>query len=491
MSKNKVVTRFAPSPTGLIHLGNIRTAIFNWLYSKNQGGKFLLRIEDTDKQRSTPEATKGITAAMEWLGLNWDGEECYQSKNIERHKQVAQQLLEKGKAYKCYAIPEELEKFREENPNKKFRYSDSRNIAPQEKEQYAIRLKIDDSQQTEITDLVQGEVSINNAELDDMILLRSDGTPTYLLAAVVDDNDMGVTHVLRGTDHLTNAFRQIQIIDAMEWKRPIYGHIPLIHNIDGSKMSKRSGDMDLQQYMDSGYLPEAMFNYLLRLGWSHGDEEYFTKNDAIKLFDINGIGKSPAKFDLDKLNHYQSYYFRNSEDIKEEIKKILEPSSLQNVDKAIELIRERSNFMPEAAEVAKIFTCALPPCDKSQEIIENMGKNDENFFKFIAELSGLENWQSDELKTLLKGFIAREGVKMGNIMPKLRALIARKFDSPAILDVMEVLGKEECLKRVEQILETPKVKYISNIKASETFDNDIDKTLNPQDGIKGDATETF
>lgn len=316
-----VVVRFAPSPTGFLHIGGARTALFNWLFARRHGGRFLLRIEDTDRARSTPEAIAAILDGMGWLGLDWDGDETYQFARASRHAEVAFQLLEQGNAYKCFATPEELAELREQQRAARLplRYDGRwRNRDPREAAEdapFVIRLKAPTEGETVIEDRVQGRVTVQNSELDDMILLRSDGTPTYMLAVVVDDHDMGVTHVIRGDDHLNNAFRQLALIRAMGWLEPVYAHIPLIHGADGAKLSKRHGALGVDAYRDElGMLPEAVNNYLLRLGWGHGDDEIISREQAIQWFDLDHVGRSPARFDLKKLENVNGHYIREADD---------------------------------------------------------------------------------------------------------------------------------------------------------------------------------
>src|SRR5580704_14597621 len=321
MSQNsKPVLRFAPSPTGMLHIGGARTALFNWLYARHTGGTFLLRIEDTDRERSTPEAVAAILNGMEWMGLSWDGEAIFQFARAGRHREVAQHLLDEGKAYRCYATAEELTAMREEQKaaGKPMRYDGRwRDRAPgpgQANAPYVVRLKARQDGETVVHDVVLGDVRFANDQMDDMVLLRSDGTPTYMLAVVVDDADMGVTHVIRGADHLNNAGRQLQIIAAMDWPVPVYGHLPLINGPDGQKLSKRHGALAVEAYRDMGYLPETMRNYLLRLGWSHGDDEIIPTAQAIAWFDFGAVGKSPARMDYKKLDNLNGHYIREAAD---------------------------------------------------------------------------------------------------------------------------------------------------------------------------------
>src|SRR5450432_4701646 len=315
-----IVTRFAPSPTGFLHIGGARTALFNWLYAHHTGGTFLLRIEDTDRERSTPGAVATILNGLEWLGLNWDGQTVYQFSRAVRHREVAEQLLANGRAYRCFATAKELEEMRarqkEQNLPQRYdgRWRDRDPADAPPGAPYVVRLRAPQTGQTIVHDAVLGDVTFQNDQLDDMVLLRSDGNPTYMLAVVVDDHDMGVTHVVRGADHLNNAARQLQIINAMGWPVPVYGHVPLIHGPDGAKLSKRHGALAVEAYRDMGYLPEAMRNYLLRLGWSHGDDEIIPTKKAIELFTLEAIGRSAARFDLKKLDSINAHYMREMSD---------------------------------------------------------------------------------------------------------------------------------------------------------------------------------
>jgi glutamyl-tRNA synthetase len=309
-----VVTRFAPSPTGFLHIGGARTALFNWLYAKHHKGRFLLRIEDTDRARSTQEAIDAILDGMKWLGLDWEGEPTFQFARAARHAEVAHEMVKLGHAFHCYTTQEELEAFRAKNPNAKFRSPWRDGGTPPAGAKSVVRLKAPLDGETVVNDKVQGTVTVKNSELDDMILLRSDGTPTYMLAVVVDDHDMGVTQVIRGDDHLTNTFRQLMIYNAMGWKAPDFAHIPLIHGADGAKLSKRHGALGVDAYRDMGYLPEAVRNYLLRLGWSHGDDEIISTEQAIEWFDLDAAGKSPSRFDFTKLENLNGHYLREADD---------------------------------------------------------------------------------------------------------------------------------------------------------------------------------
>ena len=383
----KIITRFAPSPTGFLHIGGVRTALFNWLFAKRHDGLFKLRIEDTDLKRSTDEAKEAIINGLKWMNLNWDGEIIYQSNKLERHKEIVNQLLQNGHAYKCYCTPEELEEMRNlaksekraPRYNGKWRNLDQ-DLAPKDISP-VIRIKCPQTGSTILNDLVQGEININNSELDDFIIMRSDGTPTYMLSVVVDDYDMEVSHVIRGVDHLTNTIRQQQIYNAMSWNIPIYAHIPLIHGMDGSKLSKRHGALGINTYKEMGYLTEAMLNYLLRLGWSHGDKEIFSRNEAKKLFNIDTIGKSSAKFDIDKLNSLNSIYINNikNNDLSKYIDKMYKDESLTLTDKQLQIItngldgiKTRARTLNELKEMTSFYIAKIPiPLDKKSKKVLN------------------------------------------------------------------------------------------------------------------------
>ncbi|MEM6585288.1 MAG: glutamate--tRNA ligase, partial [Pseudomonadota bacterium] len=388
---SEVVTRFAPSPTGFLHIGGARTALFNWLLARHHGGKALLRIEDTDKKRSTQEAIDAILDGLDWLGLDYDEAPTFQSQRADRHAQVAQTLLEAGHAYKCFATPEELEAMRAEQRATKqpMRYDGRwRDRDPGEAPEgapFAVRLKTPLDGTTTIRDEVQGEVSVNNAEIDDYIILRADGTPTYMLAVVVDDHDMGVTHVVRGDDHLNNAFRQLPIYRAMDeieggWADPIYAHIPLIHGADGAKLSKRHGAQAVDEYRDDmGILSDALFNYLLRLGWGHGDREEITRAEAIELFALSGVGKSPSRFDLKKLENLNGHYIREADD--QTLVELVMPRLGDQADaglllKAMPVLKPRAKNLDEIADGAGFLfaKCPLEMTEKAAKLLDDDGR---------------------------------------------------------------------------------------------------------------------
>jgi glutamyl-tRNA synthetase len=455
-----IVTRFAPSPTGFLHIGGARTALFNWLYSRRHKGIFRLRIEDTDRQRSTPEAIDAIIEGLEWLGLNWDDEIVYQFARAERHAEIAKQLLAQGRAYQCYASPEELEQMREEQraAGKPIRYdgrwrdkpaSDRRpNVPP------VIRIKAPQTGETIIRDQVQGDVRFPNEVLDDFILLRSDGTPTYMLSVVVDDHDMGVTHIIRGDDHLTNAARQRQIIDAMAWPEPIYAHLPLMHGEDGQKLSKRHGALGIHEYKNLGYLPEAMRNYLLRLGWSHGDDEIIPTAQAIEWFNLENIGRSPARVDFKKLDNVNGHYMRQASD--EALADATLPlfKGQASADLRTKLIaampglKERAKTLVELADSAQFLTATRPlkPDDKAQKLLTPEARALLARLKTVFEQTA--TWDAPSLDAAARNFAEANGLKLGGIAQPLRAALTGRSTSPGIFDVRAVLGRAESLGRI-------------------------------------------
>lgn len=445
-----IITRFAPSPSGFLHIGNARTALFNWLFAQKTKGKFLLRIEDTDKERSTPEAINAIIASLEWMGLNWDEEIIYQSKRSARHAEVANHLLRIGKAYKCYSTIEEIEDFRSKNPHEKFisPWRD-RDNSPSE-QPYVIRLKADHSGQTTVYDAVKGEVSINNTELDDMILLRSDGSPTYMLAVVVDDHDMGVNHVIRGDDHFTNTFRQLQIINSLGWPVPVYAHLPLIHGMDGGKLSKRHGALGVMAYEEMGYLAAALNNYLLRLGWSYGDEEIIPMHRAKEIFTLDNLGKSSAKFDIEKLKALNAHYINETDNevLLSQIYNLPNQIIKDRILMGMDALKVRAKTILELAEVSKIYISKRSPADeKANNILQQDGIDILN--KLYPLLQGLDSWQQSQLEELCKAFALESGLKVAQVMSSLRAGVLGTFDAPSIIDVMIILGKEEVLERIK------------------------------------------
>ena len=459
---DQVVTRIAPSPTGYMHVGTARTALFNWLYARGRGGRFLLRIEDTDRARSTPEATEAILKGMAWLGLDHDGEVVSQFDRAPRHAEVARELLARGAAYKCFATQEDIEAFREaaraENRSTLFR-SPWRDADPATHPDapYVIRLKAPQEGETVIRDRVQGDVTIRNDQLDDMVLLRSDGTPVYMLAVVVDDHDMGVTHVIRGDDHLNNAARQMGIYQAMGWPLPVYAHIPLIHGPDGKKLSKRHGALGVEEYQAMGYPAAGMRNYLARLGWSHGDDEFFTDDQAKEWFDLEGIGRSPARFDFRKLENLSGQHIAVAEDaaLLHEIGAYLDVAGLPALDdrqrdglhRAMYCLKERARTFPELLEKAHFVLTESPvvPDAAAAKALDDVSRG------ILSELTPhLQNasWTRDDLEVALNGFAEDRGTKFGKLAGPLRAALAGRTATPSVFDMMLVLGREETLARL-------------------------------------------
>jgi glutamyl-tRNA synthetase len=461
-SHRPVVTRFAPSPTGYLHIGGARTALFNWLYARHHGGKFLLRIEDTDRARSTSDAIDAILDGMNWLGLDWDGHEYYQSQFWARHAEIAHRLLERGAAYRCYMTQEELAEQREraKAERKPFRISSPwRDIGEEQGQKpYVIRLKAPREGETVIDDQVQGRVTVQNAELDDFILLRSDGTPTYMLAVVVDDHDMGVTHVIRGDDHLNNAFRQLAIIRSMGWPEPTYAHVPLIHGPDGAKLSKRHGAMGVDAYRDElGLLPEAVDNYLLRLGWGHGDDEIISREQAIEWFDLPQVGKSPSRFDFKKLENLNGHYIREADD--ERLAGLVAPrldlSEEQKLLllKAMPELKARAHTLVQLAEGAR-FLFARRPLDIDDAAAALLTPDARTMLhSAFRKLSALANWDAPALEAAIREVAEGSGVKLGKLAQPLRAALAGRTTSPGIFEVLALLGRDESLARIADHME--------------------------------------
>jgi glutamyl-tRNA synthetase len=457
-----VVTRFAPSPTGYLHIGGARTALFNWLYARHTGGKFLLRIEDTDRARSTTEAIDAILDGMRWLGLDWDGHEYYQSQFWARHAEVAHRLLERGAAYRCYMTQEELAAQREKAKaeRKPFRIvSPWRDVeGEQEARPFVIRLKAPRVGETAIDDQVQGRVTVQNAELDDFVLLRSDGTPTYMLAVVVDDHDMGVTHVIRGDDHLNNAFRQLAIIRAMGWPEPTYAHVPLIHGPDGAKLSKRHGAMGVDAYRDElGLLPEAVGNYLLRLGWGHGDDEIISREQAIEWFDLPQVGKSPSRFDFKKLENLNGHYIREADDerlaklVAQQLK--LEEQQKPLLLRAIPELKARAHTLDQLADGAG-FLFARRPLDIDTAASDLLTPEARDLLQQTHNrLGALAEWDGASLEAAIREVAEGSGVKLGKLAQPLRAALTGRTTSPGIFDVLALLGRDESLARIADQME--------------------------------------
>ena len=460
-----VVTRFAPSPTGFLHIGGARTAQFNWLYARGRGGKFLLRIEDTDRERSTPEATAAILQGLDWLGLDHDGEVVSQFEGAARHADVAHQLLAEGKAYKCFATQDEIAAFRDaakaEGKSTLYRSpwrdaaEDSHPDAP-----YVVRIKAPQDGETVIRDEVQGDVTIRNSQLDDMILLRSDGTPVYMLAVVVDDHDMGVTHVIRGDDHLNNAARQMMVYEAMGWDVPVWAHIPLIHGPDGKKLSKRHGALGAQEYQAMGYPAAGMRNYLARLGWSHGDDEFFTDAQVKEWFDMGGIGKSPARFDTKKLENICGQHIAVSDDaaLRQEIQGYLQAAGepaltdaqSQGLVDAMYCLKDRARTFPELLEKAQ-FVLASRPLDRDAKAEKALNSVSDGILNELTPQLQNASWARDDLEALLNQFAEAKETKFGKLAGPLRAALAGRAVTPSVFDMMLVLGREETVARISDI----------------------------------------
>ena len=457
-----VVTRIAPSPTGFMHIGTARTALFSWLYAKRHNGKFLLRIEDTDRARYSEEAVDALKDGLKWLGLHWDGDAASQFESRHRHAEVAQQLVDMGKAYYCYCSPEELEQMREDarasgakvNYDRRWRERDA-SEAP-EGVKPVVRIKAPLEGTTVIEDAVQGRVEKNNDELDDFILLRSDGTPTYMLSVVVDDNDSGVTHIIRGDDHLNNAFRQKVIIDAMGWDVPVYAHIPLILGPDGAKLSKRHGAQGVHEYEEMGYLPEAMRNYLLRLGWSHGDDEIISTEQAVEWFNLENIGISAARFDFDKLASLNAHYIKQADNhrlldlitpIMEKYGATVDDVAKDRLLKGMNALKDRAKTLNDIAEEGA-FYAKKPPFVFTEKAEKNLDKD--VLSALAQEIEQLSDLTEDNVQDLCKKVANdhKEG-KLGKVAMPLRAALTGTTVSPSIFEAAAILGKDEVLKRLK------------------------------------------
>ena len=468
-----VVTRFAPSPTGYLHIGGARTALFNWLYARRHGGRMLLRIEDTDRERSTQGAIDAILDGMRWLGLEWDGDVIYQYARAERHREVAESLLASGRAYRCYATQEELTQMREaaRAEGRPLRY-DGRwrdrdpSDAPADVKP-VIRLRAPTEGETVVEDAVQGRVVWQNRDLDDLVLLRSDGNPTYMLAVVVDDHDMGVTQVIRGDDHLTNAARQGQIYGALGWDMPSMAHIPLIHGADGAKLSKRHGAIGVDAYSDLGYLPAALRNYLVRLGWSHGDQEVFSTDEMIAAFDLKAIGRSPARFDFAKLENLNGLYIRQSDDraLVDAVETILPgigaerglaaplgPELRARLEAAMPGLKERAKTLVELLDSAYYLYAQRPLAldDKAKALLGADGRA--RLAAVMPALEAVPEWSAAATESAVRSFAETQGLKLGQIAQPLRAALTGRMTSPPLFDVMAVLGREESLGRLRDQL---------------------------------------
>jgi glutamyl-tRNA synthetase len=458
----QIVTRFAPSPTGYLHIGGARTALFNWLYARGRGGKFLLRIEDTDRARSTPEATEAILKGLDWLGLDHDGEVVSQAAAAERHAEVAHELLARGAAYKCFSPQEEIEAFREaaraEGKSTLFQ-SPWRDADPatHPDRPFVVRLRTPQDGTTVIQDQVQGDVTIRNDQLDDMVLLRSDGTPVYMLAVVVDDHDMGVTHVIRGDDHLNNAARQMGIYTAMGWDIPVWAHIPLIHGPDGKKLSKRHGALGVEEYQAMGYPAAGMRNYLARLGWSHGDDEFFNDAQAQEWFDLKGIGKSPSRFDFKKLENLSGQHIAVADDaaLLHELKQYLVAAHLppltsaqeDGMARAMYCLKDRARTFPEIIEKAE-FVLTSRPIEPDEKAAKQLDTVSRGILRLLTPQLQNVSWTRDELEAVTSRFADAHGTKFGKLAGPLRAALAGRAVTPSVFDMMLVLGRDEALARL-------------------------------------------
>lgn len=482
-----VVTRFAPSPTGMLHIGGARTALFNYLFARRHGGKFLLRVEDTDKARSTEAATQAILDGMDWLGLHADEAPVFQSQNAPRHVACAEQMMAKGKAFKCYATPEELQARREAGDAKRAEakadgLSEADRAAllaeanallapyrspwrdggdpPAPDAPFTVRLRAPDDEDLAVADQVQGHVTLKTKEIDDLILLRADGTPTYMLAVVVDDHDMGVTHVIRGDDHFRNTFRQLPIYAAMDWQVPEFAHVPMIHGADGAKLSKRHGALSTLAYRDMGYLPEAMNSYLVRVGWSHGDQEVFTLDEAAAVFDLEGINKAPGRLDLEKLGDVNAHFMRAADEtrlmalLQPEIEKLttVDDTLTERLQHAISTLKDRGQTLPELAESCRFLW------DSNAENLNKKARKAlrEDGIKRLSELrqalDGTDSWTIEALQGVLDAYCAVHTLSMGQVGPPLRAALTGGLPAPDLAPVMYWLGRDEVLARIEKHL---------------------------------------
>ena len=450
-----VVTRFAPSPTGYLHIGGARTALFNWLFARHNGGKYLLRIEDTDKARSTDAAVAAIHEGLNWLGLGGDKPAVSQSDQSQHHADIAAKLVEKGAAYRCFLDDAELQALRAEcqTTGAPLR-SPWRDKAPAgaPDRPFTVRMKMPSDGSTTIEDAVQGAVTIQNKILDDMVILRGDGSPTYMLAAVVDDHNMGITHVIRGDDHLNNAFRQLMVYSGMEWQAPVFAHIPLIHGSDGAKLSKRHGALSIDAYREMGFLPDAMFNYLLRLGWSHGDTEFFSREQATELFSLKGVGKSPARFDLEKLRGINARYLQqlDAATLYHLVAPHIAPTSTSAKDRVIALLplfQERAKtHLDIVSQLGYLLHDGAPDITEEADALLNDDAKS-NLVKLATSLSDT-SWKKDDLNKNIQRFLENNNLRMRDIGLPLRVAITGTKQSPSIVDIMAVLGEAETFARL-------------------------------------------
>lgn len=460
----KIVTRFAPSPTGYLHIGGGRTALFNWLFTRHHQGTFLLRIEDTDRARSTTAAVDAILDGLKWLGLDWDGEPVFQFARMNRHAEIAHELVKKGQAYFCNCTPEDLEKMREEQKAKGAAHIGyDRRCRDKSHTSGVVRIKAPTGANEEmlVKDVVQGDVRVPYQQLDDMVLLRSDGTPTYMLSVVVDDHDMGITHIIRGDDHLTNTFRQRMIYDAMGWNVPSFSHIPLIHGPDGAKLSKRHGAVGLETYRDMGYLPEAMRNYLLRLGWGHGDTDIISTEEAIKLFRLEDIGRSPSRMNFTKLANVNAHYMRQCPDdrlmslllpfVEQALGEKPDDVGVQRIRKGLHDLKERAQTLIELAH-AGLFYVRRRPLLLDEPASKTLDTSARALLQEMRQtLANLNEFKSDKIEASLKEFSTQKALKLGKVAMPLRCAITGTTNSPSVFHVAEILGKEETLGRLSDI----------------------------------------
>jgi glutamyl-tRNA synthetase len=480
----EVVTRFAPSPTGFLHIGGARTALFNWLYARHHGGRFLLRIEDTDRIRSTPQAVEAIFDGLRWLGLDWDADVVFQSSRLSRHVEAAHLLLQAGLAYHCYATLEELAEMREQALAERhlFRY-DGRwrcrdpatappGVSP------VVRFRAPQTGETIIRDRVQGEIRVANAQLDDMVLLRADGTPTYMLAVVVDDHDMGITHVIRGDDHLSNAFRQYQLYRAFGWSVPEFAHVPLIHGSDGVKLSKRHGALGVDAYRDLGYLPESLCNYLLRLGWSHGNDEIISREQAIEWFDLDAIGRSPARFDLAKLTNLNALYIRRAdpcrlvtlvtEKLRDRLDERFSTAACDRLSRGLEGLRQRAKTLNELVESSLLYAMDCPISIKPEADALLTSPALAHLRRLRAILADLPCWESHNIEAAARHYVETTQAisKLKDIAQPLRAALTGAIVSPPVFEVMEILGRDETLARLDFVTKMKATSHVEGVSSA-------------------------
>jgi len=450
-----IVTRFAPSPTGFLHIGNARTALFNYLFAKHNNGKFLLRIEDTDKERSTNEAVEAIYDGLKWLGIEHDGEALLQSTRAARHGEIAHEMIKLDKAYKCFHTEEELDLLKSSSREAGIIYRSKWRDVPESQHpantKYVVRLKVPLEGETIVNDLIQGRVITKNSQIEDIVILRSDSNPVYMLAVVVDDHDMGVTHVIRGDDHLTNSNKQILLYQAMSWKVPEFAHIALIHGPDGAKLSKRHGALGVMEYKKLGYLPETMRNYLLRLGFSHGNDEIISDEQAVEWFDLKSVGKSPSRLDFKKIESLNSHYIKTGDN--DILYKNMQELSTENLDflddiqdDALNLLKARSKTILELIEGAFLFSKNKPiECD--EQVKEIISKGEPLISEYMTSLEKLTKWSKEELMISAKEIAEKKAIKLGEVAEVLRAKLTGKLHAPSIFDVMQIIGKDETLRR--------------------------------------------